>query len=299
MWGLKQNIGLEPKAALIFSHMLDTFALGFCSTFALGCAAEVCIIALSYRLSPAIYPPNYAVHKQWLWHTTAAAIFPAVAVPYYAFPGTLALWRAKVGVATLLTAPANVQLWKALGFSLAHFTVDGVVLAVKSKQMIEAMRKPLWMQMIAHHALSILLWPKAFLDSVSVFAVGYFMVTEVTNVMLNTRWFLVELKVTGPLKVVWDVVFVVSYTVVRILTIPAALWVAWVTDWSAYASHASGFDLLLTLAILIPFAFNIFWYSLILKGIRALFRPKEEEKKREEAFEEGRAMCHEGDSPLV
>lgn len=270
----------------------------FFQTFALGCTAEVCIVTISYFVSPAFYPAAYPAAKQWLWHTTAAAIFPAIAVPLFALPGTLALWRDKASVATLLMLSPNDALWKALGFSLAHFTVDGVLLAVKSKTYIQAMRKPLWLQMMAHHVLSVLIWPIAFADSVSVFAVGYFMATEVTNVMLNTRWFLVECSVTGVLKIVWDVLFVVSYTAVRILTIPAAVWVAYATDWAAYASHASGLDLLLTVTILIPFALNIFWWSLILKGVRALFRPKEEDKKRDNEMEEEQAMCTTADSPV-
>ena len=65
-----------------------------------------------------------------------AAIFPAFAVTWYAVPGLWQLWTENPNVAEVMMAPPNVHLWDALGFSLAHFTVDGMVMALMPKTYI-------------------------------------------------------------------------------------------------------------------------------------------------------------------
>ena len=102
-----------------------------------------------------------------------------------------------------------------------------------------------------------------------------FMATEVTNVWLNSRWFLGEMKLTGLFATLWNIMFFVGYTVVRICTIPFAMWVAYQMDWVNYAKQTSARDLCLTLTTLIPFLLNIFWYSLILKAARKVLQGKE------------------------
>ena len=130
------------------------------------------------------------------------------------------------------------------------------------------------MQMMAHHLVSVAFWPIAFLDSRCVLPVGYFMSTEVTNIWLNSRWFLGELKLTGTFVTIWNVMFFVSYTLVRVATIPAALWVAYSTDWSTYIASTSARDMCLTLFCVVPFMLNLFWYSLILKAAAKLVKGK-------------------------
>lgn len=253
----------------------------FWQTFRFGCFAEVGIVVMSHFISPRLYPLAYPDHKKWLWHTTAAAVFPAFAVPYYAIPGTRLLWEEKASLASVVSAPPNLWLWQALGFAIAHFCVDGIIMAGKREMFVRAMRRPLYLQMMAHHVLSVVLWPYAFSVSACVVAVGYFMATEVTNIFLNTRWFLAERNVGGALMAIYGAIFFLVYTVGRILTIPFAVWVVISTNWTAYAAARTRpvLDTFLTLTCVIPFALNIFWYSLILKGLVKMFKPKPPTKK--------------------
>jgi len=248
----------------------------FWTTFSIGCAAECGILVLSMIVSPALFPKDYPLHKQWLWHTTASAVFPAVALVFFALPGTWELWNAKASIGSILVTPPNIALWQSLGFSVSHFVVDGVVMAVKSRTYIKAMKKPLYMQMMAHHVLSVVLWPKAFSDSRLAFVIGYFMSTEVTNIWLNTRWFFSELQLTGTFVLIWNAMFFISYTVFRILTIPLALWLMFQIEWGAYVASTSSLNLFLTLFCSIPFGLNIFWYSLIVKAAMKMLKPQKQ-----------------------
>jgi hypothetical protein len=286
----------------------------FWTTFSIGCAAECGILVLSMIVSPALFPKDYPLHKQWLWHTTASAVFPAVALVFFALPGTWELWNAKASIGSILVTPPNIALWQSLGFSVSHFVVDGVVMAVKSRTYIKAMKKPLYMQMMAHHVLSVVLWPKAFSDSRLAFVIGYFMSTEVTNIwvtrarprsaphrgqpahatprlrarvrradnlrrparQLNTRWFFSELQLTGTFVLIWNAMFFISYTVFRILTIPLALWLMFQIEWGAYVASTSSLNLFLTLFCSIPFGLNIFWYSLIVKAAMKMLKPQKQ-----------------------
>eukprot|EP00966_Prymnesium_polylepis_P086425 2000754-Prymnesium_polylepis.1 len=257
------------------AHRSAMFPPAFWHTFWIGSSVELLIAAVSVYVSPLFYPKDFPDSKKMLWHTTAAAVFPAFAVSFYAIPGTLKMWQEEP-LSDILAASPNNQLYKALGYALAHFAVDGLLMAVMYKSFIAAMKKPLYIQMMAHHALSLLIWPRAFAVEACVFAVGYFMATEVTNIILNSRWFLVECKVEGMFMTIYSVLFFVSYTVVRILTIPVALVVVFRTNWAAYIAHISPVDVLLTLFCFIPFALNIFWYSLILKGLMKMLRRRDD-----------------------
>lgn len=103
---------------------------------------------------------------------------------------------------------------------MAHFLVDTIVTVVWKDEFIIAMRKPLWVQMLIHHLLSIIVWPMAVQGERGVFMVGYFMCTEITNILLNLRWLVAEGGTTGFIQTFCNVGLIVAYTVVRIVPIP-------------------------------------------------------------------------------
>merc|ERR1712216_997712 len=115
------------------------------------------------------------------------------------------------------------------------------------------MNPSLYKQMVVHHILPILAWPLACTSDRVVVLVAYCMVTEVTNIFLNSRWFLGELNIQGPLKLMVDVGFLLSFTVVRILTIPIVIYYSYMTDWSSYIAKSDALIIFLTIFAVIPF----------------------------------------------
>ena len=83
----------------------------------------------------------------------------------------------------------------------------------------------------------------------------------------------VELQLTGTFVLIWNAMFFISYTVFRILTIPLALWLMFQIEWGAYVASTSSINLFFTLFCIIPFALNIFWYSLIVKAAGKMLKP--------------------------
>ncbi|KAJ8613804.1 hypothetical protein CTAYLR_004910 [Chrysophaeum taylorii] len=181
-------------------------------SFAVGLAVETGIALASAKVSPRwFFPDQLPKSKAKLWHTTAAAMFPAVVAPFLSASGLYELLRSRSGEDILLE-PANRLLWRALGISVAHFSFDFMVMAVFCRDFVEAMRRPLYSQMMFHHLASALVWPYAFLQRKCVFPVAYYMISEISNIPLNARWFACELGVNGPRRMLFDASFFVLYT---------------------------------------------------------------------------------------
>lgn len=247
-------------------------------SFAVALTCEASIALLSVKVSPRWFPARYATApysaKKKLWHTTAAALLPSVVVPLYAWPGLVRLVRERGPITQLLFEAPNSDLWRALGVSLAHFVFDFGVMAWYSADFIIAMRRPLYTQMLFHHAASVLCWPYAYARGKCVAPVAYFMLTEGCNAFLNTRWFFNECGITGAIRVLIDTAFFVSYTLVRVVPVFAALYLALHIDWLDYLRRCSTLDATLSALIVVPFGLNLFWYSLILKAASNAIYPK-------------------------
>jgi len=121
-------------------------------SFVISLACESSIAALSVALAPRFcYPAkDYASKKPGnakLWHTTVAALFPSVFAPFFSLPGLIAILKS-TDYSVLLLAKADETLWRALGVSLAHFWFDFIVMLYWRKDFIDAMRLPLYKQMM-------------------------------------------------------------------------------------------------------------------------------------------------------
>ena len=219
-------------------------------------------------ISPRFFPRGYGKDRAKLWHTTVAAIFPAVFAPYYALPGLRVMLREPVS--TVLLTPANSYVWRALGVSLAHFTFDFTVMAWWAPDFRSAMRRPLYNQMMFHHFASLLLWPYAMHRQKCVLPVAYFMVTEASNAFLNGRWLCAELQYPN-FRMAFDALFFLSYTLIRVIPCFVMLVFAFLNDWPHYFRQSNLLDLIATAFIFIPFGLNVFWYSIILKTARKTF----------------------------
>eukprot|EP00667_Euglena_gracilis_P018374 EG_transcript_19492 len=214
------------------------------------------------------HPPTYAADKperRILWNTTAVAVYPGLVVPWLALAGSRQFY-AEAGLT--MVGPANRWLWLALGLSLGYMAFDTVMMLWYRGPLRKALRPALYQQLLWHHGLSLLIWPYAFAGERAVLAVAYFLFTEVSNIFLNTRWFMAEMGITGPVLVAVNALLFVTYTLVRIVPVPGVLYALWRSDWAEF----SGLQRLVSTTILIPLALNLFWYSLMVKGLRAVLR---------------------------
>lgn len=243
---------------------------------ALACESSVALVSMGY--SPRFFPATYASspYMAKLWHTTAAAVFPAVVAPGLALPGLLRLlMSAGWSVGDLLLLPANAVLWRALGVSLAHFVFDLAIMVWYSSDFELAMGRPLYRQMVFHHAASALSWPYALFRSRCVCPVAYYIITEASNVFLNIRWFFAETGNTSAIRQTLDIAFFLSFTAVRILPLGLALYVVKHIDWTNYAKQSTWLDLGLTPLNAVPFGLNLFWYSIIVRSAKKKLFPRE------------------------
>lgn len=237
-------------------------------TFLRAVLCEASLALLSVWLSPPYFPKSYAEspHRAKLWHTTFAAIFPAVVAPALAAPGLVQLLSERWSPKNLLLMPANELLWCALGVSVAHFYFDLSIMLFYSRDFVRAMGRPLYKQMIFHHAASALAWPYALIRGKCVCFVAYFIITEVSNIFLNVRWFFAEKDSSSALRAVIELAFFVTFTLVRILPIALAIYVVMHADWFHYIQLSNWLDLCLTTLAIVPFGLNLFWYSIILRS---------------------------------
>uniref|UniRef100_A0A7S2BEH0 TLC domain-containing protein n=1 Tax=Octactis speculum TaxID=3111310 RepID=A0A7S2BEH0_9STRA len=243
-------------------------------TFAIGVLSETTLALVSaFIVSPCLYPKDYPRAKKFLWTTTVTGLFASIMVSIYAIPGMIEVLQASE-VDSLLLAKMNDSLWAALGFSLGHFLFDGTVMVIFKQEFDKAMNSSLYNQMMVHHVLPLLMWPVACASNELVPLVAYFMVTEVTNVILNFRWILQEMKATGLFKLLIDAGFLISYFVVRIVPIPFIFYLAYVTDWGTYYAHTDALRLFFGIFCIVPVLLNLFWFNLVLKGAMKTLKGK-------------------------
>jgi len=252
-----------------------------CVSFAMALGCEATIAAASVAVSPKLFwTTSYPSEKRKLWHTTVAAIFPAVFAPWYALPGLLELFRRDDVPVRLLSVPANEAVRRALGVSVAHFAFDFTVMAFYARDFRRAMRPALYKQMMFHHLASLLLWPYALFRDKCVVPVAYFMLTEASNAALNLRWLCAELSLRKA-RLFFDLVFFASYTLVRVAPCFVAFYLLFLRmDWPHYLRRCNLLDIFCTLFIFVPFGLNVFWYSIILNTAKKSLRSSGRQKKK-------------------
>ncbi|KAJ1447938.1 TLC domain-containing protein [Pelagophyceae sp. CCMP2097] len=249
----------------------------FFYAFFCAVALEGSVLLLSAVLSPRFFPEAFRSFENdpkrfgfgHLWHTTVAGVGASIFGPACAFPALLDLARNATASGALVAAPP-AKLWVGLGFSMAHFFLDAAVMLAWRKPFLAAMRKPLYFQMLAHHGLSLLLWPYALASHRVVGFIAYFMCTECSALFLNARWLIVQCSPDGaPRPKVVDALFFASFVLTRIVPVPVACYVVWMADTVSYVRDSTSLAVAVTLlTVPIPFALNAFWFNLVLKSAR-------------------------------
>jgi len=251
--------------------------------FGIALAGESGLAIASLVFSPRFFPSSYAraPHRAKLWHTTVAALLPAVVAPSLAIPGLVEVLRRRRSVRDLLLEAPNASLWRATGVAVAHFGFDLAVMVVSPSDFSKAMGPSLFKQMLVHHALSLLAWPYALARGRCVAPVGYYITTELSNIFLNLRWLFVEQNRNGVLRLALDAAFFVSFSLFRVVPVALALYVAAATDWTHYLRASNWLDIALTTLTVIPFGLNLFWYSIIIRKVKKKFARDEPRPTRE------------------
>jgi hypothetical protein len=165
----------------------------------------------------------------------------------------------------LMNGAYGARFEVATGFSVGFLAFDLAVMFCWWKRLMAAYKRPLFLQMLFHHGASIFCWPQCIWRSKGHGFVSYCILTESTSLFLNVNWLLRESKLGGErLYLANGVLLFLSFLLVRILTIPWAMWAFCVcpkTRWSWFETIAS-----FMFAPLVPML-NMFWFYLIAKGV--------------------------------
>jgi hypothetical protein len=252
---------------------------GFFAWLLLSLGACAAIMALARAVLPLALPRLW---KEMLAVQPAHAIgvpknvtewWPAFVVPALVWQDVAAItaaarqtpWEALY----LLPTPG---IWRGTGAALGYMLFDcGVMLTWPDELRASvggAMIKQLWF----HHLFSLFLWPFSLHSSCAAFWVGWFLLSEGSNVLLNARTLLLKFQ-RGSSRAFIGVSagFLVSFFLLRIAPIPllAAGWAR--ADWS----HTTPATFAITaLTTPLPVLLNIYWFGLALKGALKMLRPR-------------------------
>ena len=97
-----------------------------------------------------------------------------------------------------------------------------------------------------------------------VIAVAYFMGTELTNVLMNTRWFLNELKISGFISTTISITLLFTFFITRVLPIPAVVKLMWASNYA----HFTTIEKIFTAFVVAPLGLNGFWFYLMCEAAR-------------------------------
>jgi len=185
------------------------------------------------------------------------------------------------GATNIFKMPTSTSGIIAVGLTCGYFMADTAMLI----RFPEQMKKDLggmtqYMIMWVHHVVSLIVWPYSMLAGTAAYFVLYFMLTEVTNVGMNIYLISREFKVKS--ETVIGIVWILSFFIVRILTVPHMLYVYY--KLLSQGPGACGMGAIEfgvgMLTIPIPFGLNLFWFSLMAKKIMRMFTKSKSEKKR-------------------
>lgn len=260
--------GDRPALAIFFHHAL--LALVMCA----------CIFVLSKLASPRLFGKALAKlepFEQKIWHTNMVTFFPAFAVTYYAAPAIMNYDGARYD----FLHPASLNTLKGCGMSLGYMFWDLMVLLADPADQMKAYGglSP-YILFLFHHTLSLLAWPYAVSAGRCTYFVNYFLVSEVTNVNLSLRWFLMKATSAGEFSTAYfvnGILWIPLFFIVRVCVIPDLIDQYLNSNWQSLGpieTWAAG------LLLPVPVGLNVYWFGLILTtAYNALFGAKEEEKE--------------------
>ena len=246
------------------------FAICFC----------LCMTILSILLSPKIfkkYWPNVSKSDRRIWHTNMVTYFPALFVPLFALPAILTY---DGGDGTKFVHRASLDTVRACGLSLGYMVWDLAVLLEDPKGQQSAYGgKKAYYLFILHHAFSICIWPYAVLAGRCVYFVNFFLVSELTNSNMATRWFLLKCKLeSSTFYVLNGLAWIPLFLVVRVLVIPSMLQAFIFGSWNALSL---GEKIVAFTTLPIPSMLNVYWARMIvMNAVKYLVTGKDPEDSK-------------------
>ena len=130
--------------------------------------------------------------------------------------------------------PATHDTLKGCGMSLGYMFWDLMVLITDPVGQMKAYGglSP-YVLFLFHHTLSIAAWPWPSPPADAYF-VNYFLASEVTNVNMTLRWFLMKTGLEGSRVYFWNgILWIPLFFAVRVAVIPNLVDQYWNSDWSA------------------------------------------------------------------
>ena len=245
VFGAGERVALE----IFFHHAL--LALTLC----LG------IFIASKVVSPVLFGKTLAKLEPFerkIWHTNMVTFFPTFAVTYFAAPAIMEY----TGVRYSFVHPATHDTLKGCGMSLGYMFWDLMVLITDPVGQMKAYGglSP-YVLFLFHHTLSIAAWPYAVSAGRCVYFVNYFLASEVTNVNMTLRWFLMKTGLEGSRVYFWNgILWIPLFFAVRVAVIPNLVDQYWNSDWSALGPVETWAARLL---LPIPVGLNVYWFGLI------------------------------------
>jgi len=209
-----------------------------------------CFIVL-FALTLILVPKSWAmVEKLTVATSLVSGSFPGIFIP-------MVIWSSmKEAFEVGMKTPQDLPKWPSppgimvgCGMAIGYMTYDLIVMVLfypvlirpgdKAKRRKGQMNFALYMQMIMHHVLSIIFWPYAVVNSTMSWAVGYFMLTEMTNTGLNARGLLdaIGISVSNPIGALVSLTWVLQFTIVRIVPLPVLIYFLVLGEYSSLPLH--------------------------------------------------------------
>ena len=159
-------------------------------------------------------------------------VFSGVFVTLFALPAILTF---DGGDGTTFVHALAIGYGSGGGLSLGYMAWDLAVMLEDPKgQQATYGGKKAYYLFIVHHVFSICIWPYAVLAGRCVYFVNFFLVSEVTNSNMSTRWFLLKCKLEkSAFYVLNGLAWIPLFLGVRVLVIPLMLKAFIFGSWNA------------------------------------------------------------------
>jgi len=264
--------------------LLPDFEKAFAGSYIVCTSVFLVMFVLFYVTAAIFAPKRRLVEIVVMAMSVVSGGLPAVWIPYVVWPGIVA--AVELGLenpASLPTMKTPHTFFVACGLSTGYMLYDLMIMLVgypilikpkdKSKRIPGQMAYPIYLQMLMHHVLSILVWPVAMTENKMSWVVGYFMLTEITNVFLNLREMFTALGIDNTIT---SLIWAIQFLIVRILPLPLIIYFFCMGD---YSSFSLGLKVLSALTVPIPFLLNVYWFSFIVDGFAVKLGCKTRKKK--------------------
>jgi len=244
-------LSVYPEAFLLFRNALISFT--------------VCVVlySLSRAIAPKVSTKYHSLpeFKREQWHITFVSAFPAVFVP----PGAIMAYRDLSWDYSDVLTTTSPWLPGTVGLSVGYMFFDFCAMCSKPKLFRRGMGPVTYWLFLLHHLFSFSLWPWATLAARGTFFVNWFLLTEMSNILMHIRWFMISTDCTDGLPyIVLSLTWTALFFVLRIAPIPTLISMMWHGDWSKF----TGPEFWVTVTCVpIPMLLNAYWMTLIFLGI--------------------------------